>query len=194
MLFGKKKKTPLKVKVSFDPRIPLSFTAYVDNTRESRLFLAAVRRVANQFNIEVKVKPLSLDSPTVLPALFVQDKYFFSYRDGFSEKALRSFVIQARAKQKELMEEWVRRNQGRPVVAPRPLYDTDGRKYPDRFRLLMPSQYDLGYQRYTTDDIGWEVNQFTVEGLHQLGVDVLMFPDAGTGDFVIYTGVRPREE
>lgn len=188
------KRSRAKLRVSFDPRIPLSFTVYVDNTKESRLFLASVRRVANQFNIEVKVKPVSLDAPTVLPALFVQDKYFFSYRDNFSEQALRSFVVQARAKQMELMERWVRKNRGRPVVAPRPLYDTDGRKYPNRFRLLMPSQYDLGYQQYRTDDVGWEVNEFTIEGLHSLGVDVLVFPDAGVGDFVIYTGMRPREE
>ncbi len=189
-----RKKSKIPMRVSFDPRLPLSFTVYLDNTDKSRQFLAAVRRVANQFDIEVKVKPVSLEAPTVLPALFIQDKYFFSYRDSFSEQALRSFVIQARAKQQELMRDWVKRHQGRPVVAPRPLYDTDGRKYPNRFRLLMPTQYDLGFEQYKTDDIGWEVNQFTVEALHSLGVDVMFFADAGVGDFIIYTGMKSREE
>ena len=189
-----RRKSRVPMRVSFDPRLPLSFTVYIDNTDKSRQFLAAVRRVANQFDIEVKVKPVSLEAPTVLPALFIQDKYFFSYRDSFSERALRSFVIQARAKQQELMRDWVKKHQGRPVVASRPLYDTDGRKYPNRFRLLMPTQYDLGFEQYKTDEIGWEVNQFTVEALHSLGVDVMFFADAGVGDFVIYTGMKSREE
>ena len=189
-----RKKEKIKLHVRFDPRIPLSFTVYVDNSEKSRQMLAAVNRVAREFDIEVKVKPVGPDAPTLLPALFVQDKYFFSYADAFSEKTLRVFILSARDQQRRLMVDWIKANSGKPVVAPRPLYDTDAARYPGRLRLLMPSQYDLGFQQYKTDDIGWEVNQFTVEALADIGVDVLLFADAGMGDFVIYTGSRAREE
>lgn len=190
----KKNQKKVKLRVKFDPRIPLSFTVYVDKSDASRKLLAAVNRVAHQYDIEVKVKPVGYDAPTLVPALFIQDKYFFTYAGNFSEQALHVFVLSARDMQRKLVQDWVTRNSGRPIVAPRPLYDTDAARYPGRLRLLMPSQYDLGFQQYRTDDIGYEVNQFTVEALANIGVDVLLFADAGIGDFIIYTGTKTREE
>ena len=190
----RKKRSNLKWRVNFDPRLPITLTLYVDNSDLSRQMIASVRRVANYLGVEVELKPVGPDAPTLVPAIFVQGKYFFSYATDYSEKALISFISQARRKQQELMREWVKQHSGHPVVAPRPLYDTDGRKYPNRFRLLMPSQYDLGFEQYQTDEIGWEVNRYTIEGLRDLGVDVMLFADAGVGEFIIYTGTKTKEE
>lgn len=189
-----RRKKKVKMRVSFDPRVPLFFVVYVLPNEESQRFLASVRRVANEYGIKVDVKPIDSSAPTLLPALFVQGKYFFSYASNFSEQALRSFIAQARAKQEELIRKWVSAHRGRPAVVARPLYDTDGRDYPSRLMILFPGHFRLGFQRYETDEIGWEVTPYLLESLRDLGVDPMVYEDSGVGEFIIYTSVKTREE
>ena len=185
-----------KVQVKFDPRAPLYFTAYVDNTDESKFFVTAVKRVLLPYDIQLKIKPLQPGAPTPSPALFVQDKYFFSYASSFRSSELESFIRQALAVTQNLTNQWVSRNQGRFVVAVRPMYSRDRSRYVGRYHILFPSEVRLGYMTFESDAPGEPVTPFLLEGLDRIGVSYLVFPSAHEVSTVhIYTGqLRVRED
>lgn len=185
-----------RVQIKFDPRIPLYFVAYVDNTDESKFFVSAVRRTLLPYGIDLKIKPLQPGAPTPSPALFVQGKYFFCYASSFRPSELESFIRKAQAIRENLTNEWVSHHSGRFVVATRPLYDKDSRRYAGRYHVLFPSDVRLGFMTFDADAPGEPVTPYLLEGLDQIGARYLVFPDAHSTSVIrIYTGpIRAQED
>ena len=185
-----------KVQVRFDPRIPLYFTAYVDSTRESKFFVTAVKRTLLPYDINLKIKPLQPGAPTPAPALFVQDKYFFCYASSFRPSELESFIRKAQAITANLTREWVSQNQGRFVVAVRPMYSRDRKRYIGRYHILFPSGVRLGFMSFDAEAPGEPVTPFLLEGLDRIGVRYLVFPASHEASTLhIYTGqLRVQED
>jgi len=185
-----------KVQVKFDPRVPLYFTAYVDNSKESRFFVTAVKRTLLPYGIDLKIKPLQPGAPTPAPALFVQDKYFFCYASRFRPSELDQFVSRARAVISNLTSEWVAENEGKFVVAVRPMYSRDSRRYLGRYHILSPSDVRLGFMTFESDFPGDAVTPYLLEGLDKIGVRYMVFPSSHEASTVrIYTGdIRVQED
>lgn len=184
-----KRRKKSKVQVKFSPYEPLYFVVYTDGSDESAVKIAEIKRFLLPYRIEVKVKPITVNSPTRLPAVFVQDRYFFSLLSQVRGEDLLSFVLQAQDHVRRLNQQFYERNKGKYVVLQRPIYDKDANDYINKYHILSPSGVQLGFLSFESNKVGFPVTQWLIESLQRMGVDVLVYADSHTiSSFRFYVG------